>query len=313
MAFSTISWTSMDDFITQMDSFLVANGWTQDDLDLPSDEAAWNKGTIFVQVEWDNINRLTMHQSLSHNGSAPGFNPDDAGPDSGPEQEMLWSNGPGTADFFSGTEQGSEFFFAAIEFSPNRYCFLGMGSLIKKGTWTGGEWSAISQWGIGGGIQNIPNDIRHYILFDGQNSGNDSSAKLHAEGWPNQVAARKWGQIQGIFTGTPANDRAGNPRDVYAAAGIREGYNFNAFQYLAFQPNAGFVPLQPVEIWRREDTPFRLAGFVPGFRGLNITNIDVREELLVGAATWRCYPWALKGNVGSYFSGLDGGMAFLKT
>lgn len=310
MAFSSISYTDMDDFMTQMDTFLVANGWTQDLLDTSTDRAAWHKGNVFVQFTWNEINILTAFQSLSYDGSVPGSNPDDAGPLLGVRQ-MVWSNAPGTADLFSGTEQSSEFFYAAIEWSPERFSYIGFGEIIKKGDWTGGEWLAISDWGHGGGDQAVPLDARHYVLFDGRNDDSAAAAStMHVEGWPSQVAAEKWAAIGGNFANAQ-DDRAGNDREFWVGSGIREGFNYNAFQYLAFQPNAGFIPLQTIELWRREGS-FRLGGFVPGFRGLNITNVEVQEELVVGSDTWKAYPWALKGDSGPFYSGLDGGMAFLK-
>ncbi len=42
MPFSFGSATSDDDFFTQLDAFMVANGWTQDQLNTTADEAAWH-------------------------------------------------------------------------------------------------------------------------------------------------------------------------------------------------------------------------------------------------------------------------------
>lgn len=310
MAYATITWSSMDDFVTQMDSFLTTNGWTQDDLDTVANEAAWHKGTVYFQVAWDEINRMDVFQSLGYDGSAPGANPDDAGPLTG-TREILWSNGPGQAEFFSGTEQGAEFFFAAIEFSAERYAYLGAGELIKKGTWTGGEWVATSEWGVEGGALDDPFNNLNYVLFDARYSSNGfNSATIHQEGWPGQVAGRKWGAIGGSLNNTN-DDRAGNDRDLWLG-GLRDGFIFNAFDYVDFQPNAGFIPLQTIELWRRTNST-RLAGFVPGIRGLKITNVDVREELPFGLDTWKAYPWHRKTNAGGGQAESENqGLAFLK-
>lgn len=309
MTYSSITYTDMDDFFTQVDSFLTANGWTQDEFTTASNRAAWHKGTVYVQITWDAVSAMAMYQSLSWDGSAPGSNPDDAGPLSG-TRRMLFGNAPAQAELFSGTEQGAEYFFAAIEYTTGRFSQFGMGELIKKGDWTGGEWSAVNQWGFGGGAQNGPDDTRHTVLFDGQyDDSSEHAAVIHQEGWPSQAAGRKWGAIFGN-NNDGGDDRAGNERDKWIG-GFRDSFNHNTFHFLAFQPNSGLVPLVPIELWRREGA-YRLGGFVPGIRALNITNIDVREELVVGADTWKVYPWAGKAASGSFHSGLDGGMAILK-
>lgn len=311
MPFSQVSYSDMDDFVTKMDTFLVANGWTQDDLDTGANEAAWHKGTIYFQVTWDAINRMGVYQSLSHDGSAPGANPDDAGPLSG-TREILWSNGAGTADFFSGTEQSSEFFFAAIEYTPGLYAYLGAGQLIKKGTWTGGEFVTHQQWGIGGGALDDPFNSVPNVLVDGRYTGNGTHATtLHSEGWPSQDPAAKWAAVGGTMSDF-GDDRAGEDREGFLG-GMRDSFVANAFDFIDFQPNSGLVPLQTVEVWRREG-PLRLAGFVPGLRGLKITNVDVREELPVGADTWRAYPWVRKTNAGGGQAESENfGLAILKT
>ena len=311
MPFSQVSYTNMDDFVTQMDTFLVANGWTQDDLDTVANEAAWHKGTVYFQITWDEVNRMAIYQSLSYDGSAPGANPDDAGPLSG-IREVLWSNAAGVADFFSGTEQGSEFFFVAIEYSPGLYAFLGAGDIIKKGTWTGGEFLTHQEWSIAGGALDDPFNSAANVLVDGRYTGNGQQATtMHIEGWPAQVAGRKWAAVGGNMSDSN-DDRAGNDRELWLG-GMRDSMVANAFDFLDFQPNAGFVPLQTIEVWRRTNG-FRLGGFIPGLRGLKITNIDVREELTVGADTWRAYPWVRKTNVGGGQKESENfGLAILKT
>lgn len=314
------AYTDMDDLFTQWFSFATSNGWTQDLLDLtpalPGLEAALHKGTIFAQWIFDSGNARLFHfQSLAYNGSSPGNNPDDAGPfGTIPSQQRatIIGNGAGTADFFQGTENGAEFLFCVAEESPDLFRMWGLGSLIKVGDWTGGEWVASQSWPIHGSVfaqQDAAFDSRNKTLFDGRHGQGGQGCTLHLEGFHGLVG--KWGMMGS--SASPASDRSNTARAVLEGPG-RDGPWFQSLNYITAQPNTGFLPLQPYPIHLRTGGQWTLLGFAPGIRGLRITFISPREEFTLGADVWKAYPWVKKSfaNAGGPESD-DQGLAILKT
>ena len=309
-----------DDLFTQWTTFAVANGWTLDLLDttpaLAGLEAAMHKGTIFAQWIFDqNAARLFHFQSLSYDSSSPGNNPDDAGPAGAiPSQQRatIIGNGAGTADFFQGTEGGSEFLLCIAETAPDLFRMWMLGEVIKVGDWTGGEFVAAQSWpehGSFSAVQDAPFDARNRTLLDASHENGAQGDTIHMEGV--HGFAGKWGSVAGI--GSPGSDRSSTAR-AFIEGSIRDGPWWSSLYWLQAQPNTGFIPLIPCPAHYRTGGQWTLLGFFPGIRGLRITFIASREEFTLGGDTWKAYPWVKKSFAGGGGpESEDHGIAILKT
>lgn len=316
MPFSNVTYTDLDDLMTKFVAFAVTNGWTQDDLDLASNEAAISKGTKFMSWSWDvGQSRIFWFQALGFTGgNSPGNHPNDAGPQTGNARGTVIADGPANADFFSGVESGSEYLIAAVERAPGLYTYWAFGDLIKVGDWTGGEFLGKQSWpghGSAGADQDAPFDARNIPLLDSLHSEGGQGDTVHIEGVHSQPALEKWGEMRG--SGSTNTDRNGEPRALLEGAS-RGGPWFNSLNFLEVQPTNGFIPLQPWPIHYRSAAQWTLLGFIPGMRGLKIRFITSREEFTLGSDVWKAYPWVKKSDADSGTPESENeGMAFLKT
>lgn len=308
MAFQTGSAISHDDFFTQLDTFLVANGWVQDELDtVTNDRAAWHQGGVFIQVRWDSTNNFALFQSLSFDGSAPGQNPDDSG--NGDESGAITTerrvNDIGdfstTNTYFFFTDNTAEAYaHIVVEYTPGRFKHFSFGELIKFGDWTGGEYVAGDVWDQSTAAIDSSTDNRHSFLLDSRNSAGNSNeaATVHVEGvLPGQAASTKWGVT---FGGTGAGlDGSSNAR-LLLHGFTRDGFWVNALAWIRANPNNAFVSLIPIQIYVREVAPipdeFRLLGEMPDTKITNMANFNPKDEVVVGADTWKIFPWKAKAN-----------------
>ncbi len=320
-------YTDLDDLFTQWHAFAVTNGWTQNRLDLaptspdPGGKSALSKGDVFAQWIWNPTTQRVFHfQSLAYDGSEPGANPDDAGPNIGSPlfdtngRGTIIVDGPGTADFLQGTEGGAEFLVCIAEDAPDRYRMWMLGDLIKVGDWTGGSFLASQSWPMHNSVsadQDAAFDARNKTLFDGRMLDRNQSCTVHMEGVHGFTG--KWGRVGALATGGSDSDRSGADRAPLEGPG-RHGPWFGSLNWLQAQPNTGFIPLQPYPIHFRTGGQWTLLGFVPGLRGLRITFIAPREEFTLGGDVWKAYPWVKKSfaNTNTPESD-DQGIAFLKT
>lgn len=310
------SYTDVDDLFTQWTTFAVTNGWTLDQLDTGANRVALSKGTVFIQFEYASF-PVKVYQSLAFDGTgtAPGAHTDDAGPTGGTaNRQILINNSAGTADFFAGTENGGEYLVCVAEDAPDQFRMWMAGTLIKVGTWTGGEFFANQSWPIPsafGPIPDAPFDSRNKMIFDAIQGEPGLGDTLHIEGVHSMTVDQKWGMVGN--TADPRDDRAGEDRVRIGASCGRGGMNFSMLNWLQAQPNTGYVPHQPFSLWYREGAGWTLLGHVPGLRGLNITFFSPREEYTLGGDTWKVYPWVKKSSAGSGSpeSG-NNGLVFLK-
>lgn len=315
------AYVDLDDLMTQWTTFAVANGWILDDLDTvvaPGGEAAIHKGGIFGQWIWDTSQARLFHfQSLSYDGSSPGLNPDDSGPFgaiTSQQRATVIVNTSGIADFFQGTENGSEFLICVAEESPGLFRMWMLGDLIKVGDWTGGEFLVTQSWPMHNSVsadQDAPFDSRNKTLFDGLHGDGNQGCTLHMEGVHSQPVGQKWGGMGS--SAAAASSRSNVTRAILEGPG-RDGPWFQSLNWLEAQPNTGFVPLQPYPVHYRTGGQWTLLGFAPGIRGLRITFISPQEEFTLGADTWKAYPWVKKSFANSNTPESDDqGLAFLKT
>lgn len=318
-----VAYTDLDDLMVKWFAFAVVNGWTQNQLDTSpptGGSGSISKGGLFTQYIWETLTARLFHfQSLSFDGSTPGLNPDDAGPFgniTSQQRGTIIGDGPGTADFFFGTEAGADYLVCIAETQPDLFRYWAIGELIKVGDWTGGEWSAQQSWPAHQSVsadQDAPFDSRNQVMFNARfGDVGGQGGVLHLEGVPGQASPSKWGEFRG--SGNASSDRNGDNRTILEGQ-TRDGPWYSSMFWLAANPNNGFVPLMPLPVNMRSGAAWTLLGFIPGLRNLNITFISPREEFTLGADVWRAYPWVKKSNAlgGGPESGLANGWAVLKT
>lgn len=324
-----VTYFDFDELFAKWSIFAQANGWTESEYEAASTRPGLNDGLLslnkagmFGGWRWNiSAARVFHFQALgSGSGGGPGTNTDDAGPDLGGidpptnGRATIMTNATGTADFFSGTEGGSEYLALVAEASSSPLLFRMwmIGELIKIGDWTGGEFLASQSWPMHNSVSADPDaafDARNKTMFDAFMLDGNQACTLHMEGV--HGFAGKWGQMgSGAAT---RQDRSGADRAKLEGA-ARDGPTFNSLNWLTVQPNNGFVPLQPYPIYYRTGGQWTLLGYAPGVRGLRITFISPQEEFIAGADTWKAYPWVKKSFANSNTPESDDqGLALLKT
>ena len=227
MAYQTGSSTTIENLMTQLSTFLQANGWTEDFVTLGDPgRMGLSKNGIFVAFQWTEATdggTLAIYQNLSNDDSTEVWN---STGDSGNGQPSATASqfdssrslaiiaGPHAAYHFFEQDSGPAYIHIVLEVQTNRFRHFGFGEIEKIGDWQGGEYCYSQNYSTAIGHQDNPRSNQHLIGFDGGAAGvgNGRYATMHIRDQPEQVAADRWGNI-GNATGFPAGtDRAGNDR-----------------------------------------------------------------------------------------------------
>lgn len=298
--------TSQDDFIDKLTVFARDNaGFTLDEFSSSSNKAAVHKGNLFVQFRWnDDSSGIALFQSLGFSGgTAPGSqtgdsgNGDEAGTVTTERRISDIGNGPYVKHYFFG-DSAQPYVHCALEYATGKFRHLSFGLLIKKGVWTGGEYVTGHVWEIGSGLT----DVDHYFLADLRATAPGDAITVHIEPtFPDVGASVKWGVMAN--TATPGTDKAGNAR-VRLGGGFRDFWLANALDGMPVNPNNGFIPMWPGLVFLFHDDAsidrWRYLGQLPDIRVMNGKFLDTAEELVVGADTWKVFPWVRKATTGEH-------------
>jgi hypothetical protein len=302
MAYSSGVAVDQDALMTALEAFALAEGWTIDD-GAAGNNLSISKGTIYVQFRWDDTNHIAIFQSTGYLGSGPGYEPGDSG--NGDRDGPITSGrrlsdigaGPFTRYHFFSPTSGEDYIHVVLEFSPGIYRHMTFGELVKVGTWTGGEYCFGQIWDLDPvTISDDPTVNSHVMPFEGRfslNSGDPGT--IHVEDLPGQDPSGVWGVV---WSGTSAgNDRGGNPRENIVS-GVRAGFLGYSFSPMPANPANGFVPLIPIQVYHRQDAyspeRWRLLGYAPDMRVINLKHLAVGDEFTVGTDTWMVFPWCRK-------------------
>lgn len=327
MAYQTGTATSQQDFLDKVLTFLAANGWTTDDWDTTNKEAATHISTVYVSFRWDataTTGGISIHHALGYTGgNTPGNHPNDSGngqktgtPITSQRRLDRIGNGPFPA-YYAFTD-GASYAHVVLEYASGLYRHMSFGKLEKIGDWTGGEYASGHVWDTNTANIDNPRATSHHLPLDAaQNQQYLIGCTVHAEGLPSQPGSPgRWLVVWAGETGM-TNDGDGNARG-YAIGGVRDGFLQNALGPYAANPNNGYVPLIPIQCWYRQDfvTPdgWRLLGYAPDVRIVNIKHMEAGQEFTVGSDTWKVFPFVRK----QYFQdnteeSWNGGLAYRKT
>jgi hypothetical protein len=331
MSYQTGTSSSQQDFLNKMLTFLTANGWTQDDWDTVNKELAFHitsPASVYVSMRWDataSTGGISIHHALGYTGgNTPGNHPNDSGngqksgtPITSQRRLDRIGNGPFPNHYFFTDGPNPTAAYVVLEVEAGVYRHMSFGKLIKIGDWTGGEFACGHRWDPSTFAADNPRSNSHHLPFDATNTNHYNFADtIHAEGLPNQPGSPGRWLVSWAGEIAMTNDGDGNARG-YAIGGVRDGFLQNAMGPYAANPNNGYVPLIPIQCWYREDfvTPdgWRLLGYAPDIRVVNIKHMEPGDEFTVGSDTWKVFPFVRKQYLqNDTDESWNGGFAFKK-
>lgn len=312
MAYQTGTSSSLENLMTQLSTFLVANGWTEDFFTSGDPgRMGLHKNSIFVAFQFTDLTDngvMAIYQNLSND------DPDDvwlSTGDSGVGNPSLSAGsfdlgrsineaaGPHTAYHFFEQDTGPAYCHVVVEVDAGRYRHFGFGELEKIGDWQGGEYCYGHSWNQSASQIDAPNITTHSFMLDA-NAGGSGVAKyssMHVRDQPEQVAADRW-MVMGNQGADPNGvDRAGNDR-LPGIGGSRAGLVAGYMSSFRLSQLTAFKPLLPIPVCFYSTTPspdnIRLMGTHPDVRIVNMANLEPAETFSIAGETWFVFPWVKK-------------------
>jgi hypothetical protein len=332
MAYSTGSATDLGDLLTKLDTFLVANGWTQDDFDDGASVAAegfanWTKNTMSVGFKWvaNAPNNMSIHQATAHTPAAfPGAHVNDSGngfnsafgTDAQLDDERCVNDigdGPFVSYHFFEQDASPAYVYVVVEIESEVFRHFGWGELNKFNDWTGGEFcfGHFAREGTNNnGVQTTSTCFLDGI-FTSTGTTAKRAATIRAEGFPMQGGAEKWLiHIGGtsILDSADRLDTAGEIKRV-SFGGSRGGPIAVGMGQFRSDIATGHIPMYPMVAFLRDFTSefSYVLGSVPDIRGLDIRNFAAGQEITIGSDTWVVFPQTRRTEVNvndrSYYQG----------
>jgi hypothetical protein len=310
MAFQTGTTTSIENLMTQLSTFLQANGWTEDYFNSGDPGSiAFSKNQNFVSFQFSdtaesNLGTMAIYQARA-NDASPTTEPWTATGDSGAGinttardsfDSGLCCNafaGPHTNYWFFEQDSGPAYVHVVVEIDAGRFKHFGFGQIDKIGDWVGGEYI----YGIKifqGGQSMDPNSAFSNYGLDSSNAQinvGTGPATMRVDGHSGEPSVNTvWAEFK---AGNAGLDRAGNAR-WKGVHGWRSSPEFGAFYWLRISEATAFKPLFPISLAVQDfsgtpDSLFRL-GFQPDVRMCNIANISPAQIINIGGDDWYFFP-----------------------
>lgn len=308
MAYQTGSASDLADLLSDLMTFAVANGWTQDQLDTGGGSFALHKNSIYASGRWDttSVDNVSLHQALGYSGgSEPGAHTDDSGNGYNStsahtntlldNERCIYAIGDGPFPSYHFFEQDADpaYLHVVVEIETGVFRHFGFGELSKLGDWTGGEYV----YGHYRENSQSPIHPQRSLLLDGLFVDSVSSARraatLHMEGLAGMGGSSKWGQIWGNTGVTPPDDSGSNAK-VQVQGGYRAGPVARGLGIIAAGAVSGLVAMYPVLLLYRNGTSVYPLGWMPDVRGVNIANFAPGDEITISSDTWIFFPQGQK-------------------
>lgn len=311
MAFLTGTSTSIDNLMAQLDTFLVANGWSQDHFTAGDPgRAGWNKNSMFIAFQWTDATDggvLAIYMNTSNDDSAEVWN--STGDDGQGENSVTPANfdtgrhvnqfaGPHTAFFFFEQDASPAYVHVVVEVDAGRYRHFGFGELEKIGDWAGGEYIYGHFWdqSTSSRIDNPASGFHNFGMDNGSFQSTFLSS-MKVAGFPEQGGSDIWGRVGQGGTFPAGQDRAGNDR-IPVLGSWRGGMSYAPVAMFRLSVLTAFKPMAPLLYLVRNTSPapdvMRMLGTHPDIRGINIGNLDPGETFSVAGETWFVFPWVRK-------------------
>ena len=313
MAFQTGTSTSIENLLTQLSTFLQANGWTEEFFNtITSDigSIGFSKNSIFVSFQYTEATEggtMAIYQATAADPS-PTTEPWTATGDSGNGAASVVPTalnasrccnnfaGPHTAFFFFENDASPAYVHVVVEVDAGRYRHFGFGEIDKVGDWVGGEYAYGLFWDQSTSRIDSPRSNFHAVAMDAQSFQQTLGGTLRVDGYPGEPdPATIWANVLGDTTA--GNDRAGNPR-WRAFGGWRGSREFSAFHGFPISTASAYKPLVPMPIELVDFVPapdlVRRIGFQVDVRMVNIANLDPGQVVSIAGEDWYFFPWIRK-------------------
>ncbi len=312
MAFQTGTSTSIENLLTQLSTFLQANGWTEEFFNTITGDVGsigFSKNSIFVSFQYTEATdggAMAIYQATAADPS-PTTDPWTATGDSGNgAQNNTPSNfdgsrsvnqfaGPHTAFFFFENNASPAYIHVVVEVDAGRYRHFGFGELDKIGDWSGGEYVYGHRWDQSTSNRiDQPSSGFHNIGLDATTFVTQGST-MRVSGYPGEPdPLTEWAHI---IDGGSGSDSAGNPR-WNAIGGWRGSREFSAFHGIRISLGSAYKPLIPVPLELLDTGPapdlVRRVGFQADVRMVNIANIDPGQVINIAGEDFYFFPWVRK-------------------
>ena len=325
MAYETGTATNLEDFLGKLDTFLVANGWTQDLLDNTNNEAAWHKNSVYISVGWNtgSSGEMSLHQATGYTGGQdPGDHPGDSGNGYNtagtPSESAILSercvndigNGPYPSYHFFEQDSGPMYVHVVLETSTDVFRHFGFGEIDKSGDWAGGEY-CYGQYHS----STIAISSSSSLLLDGLYSNGSfprRAATMRISGMAGQPVGSVWGQIWGTSAARP-DDTATNAK-VNIQGGFRAGPITEAFGWIKGTTTSGVIPGYPISLFYVDNSAnfvYHL-GYMADVRGVNIDSMAPADIVTIGGEDWVFFPTSQKTTVSSSNRSYNQGIMYRK-
>ena len=312
MAFQTGTSTSIENLMTQLSTFLQANGWTEtffNTITLDIGSIGFSKNGIFVSFQYTEATdngTLAIYQATAADPS-PTTEPWTATGDSGAGVASVTLTsldtarccnqfaGPHTAFFFFENDASPAYVHIVVEVDAGRYRHFGFGEILKIGDWTGGEYAYGHFWDQSSSRIDVPAIAQHTFGIDGFGNNINMAATMRVDGYPGEPdPATEWAAMVNNIGFT---DRAGNDRWI-GAGGWRHSREFSAFGGFEISLASAYKPLFPIPLELEDRVPIpdvaRRIGFQVDVRMCNIANIEPGQIITIAGEDWFFFPWVRK-------------------
>lgn len=310
MAYQTSTSTSIDNLMSQLFSFAVSNGWTQDDFTSGDPgSASLHKNGVYVHFQWTDGTdggTLAIYHSLGYvnSGTSKWLHTDDSNVGVNSAVPSNFDNercvnilaGPHTAYHFFENDSNPAYIHVVVEVDAGRFRHFGFGELDKIGDWTGGEYAYGHYWSQSTSTIDAPNSASHGVGLDSVINNTSRGATVHVEdlvGEPD--ASTKWLVVSSLSSA--GVDTAGVAR-YPGYGGWRANPYATGLSRIRISENNAFKPLIPIPCFAVDylsaPDAWRLLGFQPDVALINIGNLQPGDEFTVGTDTWVVFPLVRK-------------------
>jgi hypothetical protein len=285
--------TSLADFLNSLATFATSAGWTVDHNAVYTSGDYWlavHKNACYLDYFVPTTNdRIQLYGATGYSG-ASAYNAQ-AGTSPSYSLMMPAPAGPFTAyHFFSTNTGGIDYLHALLEYSSGNFLHIHGGCLSPVGGLSNLIYTAGTHWsGLAGGLSSSdggPGGASNWTPFTAENPAG-------AGQWCFQLLATIDSVTRWFYPGAASPARAigairSGSRNVHAFARIP-----NTFNQLA--------PLIPLSLYleRAAGNIYSYVGDVIDMRFFNIANNAAKDEITIGADTWKVFPVISKQPFGS--------------
>ncbi len=304
MSYETGTATGIEDLVDKLFTFAtgLTTPWTQDALNLTTDQGTMHMNDCFVSFRWDATTRtdLALYQSTAYSATVPHLMTGDSGagstvsPATTERRVNFTSTGPFTAYHFFAADDAPFYIHAVVEVVPGRFRHFGFGLLVKNGNWRGGEYCYGHFCSQSASYIDLPSSPQHAAGLDHTAVIDMAAMRLNGNDFPNESASTVWAVFS---TAAAGNDTAGNPR-ANVIGGARSGLWGYALGWIPTSVANAYKPLIPIDIIYIDQatTPdtWCWLGHQRDVAIVNMKNLTAGQEITVGADTWKVFPWVRK-------------------